>query len=107
MLLCGSIVAAAAAVPQAFVILREDLDGVVAPVRVEIGGLVRKRVLAAKFVLNLDECVGDISNLEWEESPPTGGICDSLKDRIPTSSGAGHVSTDGVDNNFSPLRHFD
>src|SRR5437867_1631715 len=55
MLLRGCVVTTTAADPQPFVILRQDFDRVIASVGVEVGRLVRKRILAAKLILNFDE----------------------------------------------------
>ena len=78
-LLGGSVVTLPAAHPQALVILRQNIDSVVMAVRPEVGRVVRKRVLAAQFVLDLDERVGHVVHLKREESAATGSVGDAIQ----------------------------
>src|SRR5881398_2776170 len=72
MLLRGCVVTTTAADPQPFVILRQDFDRVIASVGVEVGRLVRKRILAAKLILNFDEGVRHVGDLERKERASAG-----------------------------------
>src|SRR5438876_10209957 len=106
MLLRGCVVTTPAANPQAFVILRQDFDRVVAPVGVEVSGLVGKSILAAKLILNFDEGVRHVGDLERKERASAGSVGDPLQDFVSATAGAGYVGATGIDNDLSPLRHF-
>src|SRR5437667_6714735 len=106
MLLCGCVVTATAANPQAFVILRQDFDRVVAPVGVKVSLLIGKSILAAKLILNFDEGVRHVRDLERKERASAGSVGDPLQDFVSATAGAGYVGADGIDNDLSPLRHF-
>src|SRR5207253_1004957 len=105
MLLRGCVVTTTAADPQPFVILRQDFDRVIASVGVEVGRLVRKRILAAKLILNFDERVRHVGDLERKERASAGSVGDPLQDFVAASAGAGYVGADGINNDLSPLRH--
>ena len=78
----------------------------IAPVGVEVSGLVGKRILTAKLILNFDEGVRYVSDLERKERAPAGGVGDPLQDFVSATAGAGYVGANGIDNDLSPLRHF-
>src|SRR5438132_12091992 len=105
MLLRGCVVTAAAANPQAFVILGQDFDRDVATVSVEVCGLVGKIILAAKLILNFDEGVRHVRDLERKERASAGSVGDPLQDFVAASARAGYVGADGINNDLSPLRH--
>ena len=82
----GSVVTAAAADAQAFVVLRQDLNRVITAVGAELGGFVGERVLAAQFVLNFDEGVGHIVQLKGEEGASAGGVGDAFENFVAASA---------------------
>src|SRR5436309_14816185 len=106
MLLGGCVVTAAAATPQPLLIWRQDLDRVVAPVSVQVSRLIGKSILAAKLILNFDEGVRHVRDLERKERASAGSVGDPLQDFVSATAGAGYVGADGIDNDLSPLRHF-
>src|SRR5207245_9633266 len=105
MLLRGCVVTTTAADPQPFVILRQDFDRVIASVGVEVSGLVGKRILTAKLILNFDEGVRYVSELERKERAPAGGAGYPRQDFATASARAGSVGADGINNDLGPLRH--
>ena len=76
------------------------------PVGVEVGRLVGKRILTAKLILNFDEGVRYVRDLERKEGASAGGVGDPLQDFVSATAGAGYVGANGIDNDLSPLRHF-
>src|SRR3989442_15434627 len=105
MLLRGCVVTTTAADPQPFEILRQDFDRGIPPVGVEVGRLVRKRILTAKRILNFDEGVRHVGALERKERASAGSVGDPLQDFVAASAGAGYVGAAGITNDLSPLRH--
>src|SRR5437870_13901759 len=105
MLLRGCVVTTTAADPQPFVISRQDFDRVIPPVGVEVGRLVRKRILTAKLILNFDEGVRHVGDLERKERASAGSGGDPLQDFVAAMGDAGYVGADGINNDLSPLRH--
>jgi len=79
----------------------------IAPIQVEIGRLVGKGILAAQFILNFKESVRHIIDLEGEERTPASRLGDSFQDFVSAPARAGHVGADGINDDLSPLRHFD
>src|SRR5580700_3818994 len=73
--------------PQILAVVGLDLNGAVMAVRFEVGRFVGNGVLAAEFVLNLEERVGHIANLEREKGAAAGGVGDALKNFIARSLG--------------------
>src|SRR5439155_23880763 len=106
MLLRRCVVTTTSADPQPFVILRQDFNRVIASVSVEVGKLVRKRILAAKLILNFDEGVRHVGDLERKERASAGSVGDPLQNSVTATAGAGYVGANGIDNDLSPLRHF-
>src|SRR4051812_1669023 len=88
-------------------ILREDLDAVVASIDLEVGGLEGEGVLAAQFVLNLDKGVGDSGQLEGEKCSSAGSIRDTLQHLDILVTRSGDIGADGVHDHLGTLRHFD
>ena len=85
----GRVVTAAAAHAQAFVVLRQDFDGVEAAVHTQVGGLVGERVLAAQFILDFDEGVGHVIQLKRDEGASAGGLGNALQDFVAATTAAG------------------
>src|SRR5438552_17875833 len=104
MLLRGCVVTTTAADPQPFVILRQDFDRVIPPVGVEVGRLVRKRILTAKLILNFDEGVRHVGDLERKERASAGSVGDPLQDFVAASAGAGYVGADCINYDCCTLR---
>jgi len=86
---------------------RGDFDGAVAAVGVEIGRLVGDDVLAAKFVFDGGEGVGDVLHLERKESAAAGGCGELFENFIAAQDEAAIVGRNGVDDDLGALRHFD
>src|SRR5437879_13704413 len=104
MLLRGCVVTTPAADPQPFVILRQDFDRVIAPVGVEVSGLVGKRILTEKLILNFDEGVRHVGDLERKERASAGSVGDPIQDFVDARAGAGYVGTNGIINGMRLLR---
>src|SRR5208283_2586166 len=65
-----------------FLVVGEYLDFAVLAVRSEVRRFIRNVVLAAQFVLDLHERVGDVLNLEGEEGLAAGFIGEMLEDLV-------------------------
>src|ERR1700731_2734400 len=77
-----------------------DFNGAVAAVGVELGGLVRDDVLAAKLVLAGGEGVGNVLVLEREKRSAAGGISQLLQDAIAALDGGAVIGGNRVENDF-------
>src|SRR5208283_422294 len=84
-----------------------DFYGAVAAVGVEVGGLVADYVLAAEFVFDGGEGVGDVLHLEGEEGAAAGGFGQLFENFVAAQDQAAVIGGDGVDDDFGALRHFD
>src|SRR5579872_3443084 len=84
-----------------------DLDGAVAAVRVEIGGVVGNYVLAAEFVFDGGERIFDVFHFEGEEGASASGVSDLLQGFIATEDEAAVVGGDGIHHHFGALGHLD
>src|SRR5579872_1225497 len=102
-----SVVSAARAHLEILTVIGNDLDRAVVAVGLEVARLVRDRVLAAEFVLNCGEGVGDLTDLKREKGVPTGGVGDAFENSIAGTLSATHVSANGVDDGLGALRHLD
>src|SRR5579863_7861090 len=84
-----------------------DFDGAVAAVGVEVGGLVGDDILAAEFIFDGGEGVRDIFHLEGEEGAAAGGFGKLFESFVAAQNEAAVIGGDGVDDDFSSLRHLD
>src|SRR5690348_2428317 len=104
-LLPGGVVALASADLEVLLI-RGDFDTAVPAVGVEVGGLVRDHVLAAKFVFDRSERARDVLHLEWEECPAASGIGQLLQVLVATQDEAAVIGRDRIYKDARALRHF-
>src|SRR5215469_6697554 len=106
-LLRGSVPSAARAHAEILAIICQDFDRAVVAVVLQVGRAIGDGVLAAQFVLNFGEGVGDIANLERVKRASTGGVGDAVENFVAFSSGAADVGADRIDDGLGALRHFD
>src|SRR5258707_8966779 len=84
-----------------------DFDGPVAAVGVKVGGLIRDHVLAAQFVFDGGERMGDVLHLKREEGAASGSLGNLFEYFVAAHYQATVVCGDGVDDDFSTLSHLD
>lgn len=105
-LLLGSEVAFAGADLQVFLECG-NFDRAVAAIGIEVGGLVGDDVLAAEFVFDGGEGMGNVLHLERKESASAGGFGELFENFIAAQDETAIVGGDGVDDDLCALRHFD
>ena len=88
-------------------ILRQDLDGMVPAICLQVCRFVGQCILTAQFVLYLRERVSDVCDLEGKEWPPAGRVGNPLQNLIAFVSRSDNVRADSVDDHFGALCHVD
>src|SRR5258708_16569820 len=83
-----------------------DLDGAVASIGIEVGGLVGNVVLAAQLVFNGGKGVRDVFHLVGAEGAAAGGGSEVFENFVAPQDQAALVGRDRINENFGALRHF-
>src|SRR6185369_5892615 len=102
----GREVSLAGADHDILVVTCQDMDCAVATVGIEIGGLVRNRILAAKFILNGVECVYHIFHLVREECASASFFRELFEQLVSASLHIAVVGADGINGYFGATRGF-
>src|SRR6266478_8581197 len=82
--------------PKGLPVAGNNLKRAKVPVWLEVRRLVRHRILAAQFLLNLGKCIRHVANLEGKKRPSSSCIGNALQHLVARSLGAAHVRTDRV-----------
>ena len=77
------------------------------PIGVEVGRLIRDRVLAAQFLFDSGKRVCDVFHLVGEKGSSPGGIGQFVQNLVSAQNQPAIVGGDGINKDLGALRHLD